>query len=199
MLKIYLVRHGETSFNADGNRYCGITDVELTEKGKKQAGTLASLISSISFDAVYSSPLQRAKITAETAIPDASIQVDPRLIELDFGSWEGKTRQEFIEEDPGIWNKWNQDPTNQRAGGNGESAGKLLERLSDFMQDMIQKHPSGKVLVVAHNAVNRFLIASLLEIPLKNYRKIVQENSSITILGYEKTNGFSLLKLNCKS
>lgn len=179
MLKIYLVRHGETSYNADGNKYCGKTDVELTEIGAKQALSLRDLIKEIPFQGVYSSPLKRAKITAETAAPHYTVQLDARLTELDFGDWEGKTREEFIREDPSIWNNWNNDPTNNPAGGNGESAGELLARLSDFMQNLIETHDTGNVLVVAHNAVNRFLIANLLELPLKNYRKIVQENSSL--------------------
>jgi len=198
MLKIYLVRHGETSYNADGNRYCGITDVELTEKGRRQAGDLASLLKEIPFDAVYSSPLQRARLTAATAVPHASVQVDQRLIELDFGNWEGKTRAEFIEEAPEVWDSWNKDPEKHPAGGCGESAGQLLERLQDFMAELHKNHPSGNVLLVAHNAVNRFLLASMLEVPLRNYRKLVQENSSLTIVGYEETEGYSLLKLNCR-
>ena len=198
MLKIYLVRHGETFYNADGNKYCGKTDVELTTKGREQAKALGSLLKDLSFEAVYSSPLQRARITAETAVPKAEIQIDQRLTELDFGRWEGKTRKEFIAEDPESWDRWNEDPERNPAGGSGESAGELLQRLDDFMNEIIQRHDHGNILLVAHNGVNRFLMAKLLGMPLKNYRKLVQENSSLTILGYDKQEGYSLLKLNCR-
>src|SRR5690606_10889163 len=90
MVTICLLRHGETSFNADGNRYCGRTDVELTEKGISQAKRMYELLEGYDFDAVYSSPLQRAKKTAEIASGRVkNVLVDDRLIEVDFGEWEG--------------------------------------------------------------------------------------------------------------
>lgn len=171
--------------------------MELTETGRNQALKLAALIKNTEFDAIYSSPLTRAKTTAETA-SGRQVQTDQRLTELDFGAWEGKTRSAFIKEDPGLWESWNENPEVNRAGGNGESGGELVKRLDDFMDEILKKHETGTILIVAHNGVNRFLIASLLGMPLRNYRKIVQENSSLTVLGYDKEEGFSLMKLNCR-
>lgn len=196
MLKIYLVRHGETSYNADGNRYCGKTDVDLTEKGLQQAEILGALLKDVEFEEVYSSPLKRALKTAKMVVPNRKIHVEKRLIELDFGNWEGKTRAEFISENKELWSSWCENPNETRAGGNGETAGELILRLEDFFKYILKKHTHGNILVVAHNAVNRFLIAHQLGMPLANYRKIVQENSSLTILGYDETEGFSLCKLN---
>lgn len=197
MTKIFLVRHGETTYNADGNRYCGITDVELTPKGLKQAEDLSRMLAGENFSAIYCSPLKRAITTAEIITKSKDIKVDKRLRELDFGSWEGKTREEFIEADPAVWDKWNEDPEIHPAGGDGETAGELLARLDDFQQEVVATHQSGNILVVAHNGVNRFLIAKHLGMPLRNYRKIIQENSTLTLLHYESQEGFSLVKLNC--
>ncbi len=200
MLHVYLLRHGETFWNADGNRYCGATDIGLTEKGLEQAHLAASLLKNIQFDAVYTSPLQRAHHTATVASGEnANIIVDQRLIEASFGEWEGKTRAEFIAGNPALWDAWAQEPDYARAGGTGETAREIVTRVDDFFNDILQKHPNGTVLVVAHNAVNRFYMAWKLGMPLKNYRQIVQENSSVTLFSLDAQGGFSLLKLNCRS
>lgn len=197
MINIFLVRHGQTTYNANGNRYCGITDAQLTPKGIEQAEDLSTMLADVNFEAIYTSPLTRAVRTAEIISGSGKITVDKRLRELDFGNWEGKTREEFIKSDPLVWDRWNENPETNPAGGNGETAGQLLSRLDEFLKDLIAKHTSGNILIVAHNGVNRFLIAKHLGIPLRNYRRIVQENSTLTLLRYDVQEGISLLKLNC--
>lgn len=200
MLHVYLLRHGETFWNADGNRYCGATDIGLTEKGVQQAHQAAALLNGIAFDAVYTSPLQRARHTAAIASGNhPQIIIEPRLTEASFGAWEGKTRAEFIAEDPQLWDAWAREPDHVRAGGTGETAAGIVSRVDDFFCDLVRKHPDGTVLVVAHNAVNRFYMAWKLGMPLKNYRQIVQENSSVTLFTLDPHGEFSLLKLNCRS
>jgi broad specificity phosphatase PhoE len=200
MLQVYLLRHGETFWNADGNRYCGATDIGLTEKGISQAHIAAGLLQHIHFDAVYTSPLQRAYNTAKIASGDyPAIVVDQRLTEAAFGEWEGKTREEFINENPALWENWAKEPDHTRAGGTGETAMEVVTRVDDFFQEILQKHSNGTILVVAHNAVNRFYMTWKLGMPLKNYRQIVQENSSVTLFSLDATGEFSLLKLNCRS
>lgn len=200
MLYVYLLRHGETFWNADGNRYCGATDIGLTEKGLEQAHSAATLLQGTHFDGVYTSPLQRAHHTAAIASGNNQpITVDRRLIEASFGEWEGKTRAEFIAENPELWNAWAREPDYARAGGTGETALEIVTRVDDFFKDILQKHPNGTILVVAHNAVNRFYVAWKLGMPLRNYRQIVQENSSVTLFSLDEQGEFSLLKLNCHS
>jgi alpha-ribazole phosphatase/probable phosphoglycerate mutase len=72
----------------------------------------------------------------------------------------------------------------------------ILNRLRSFYQDILYKHDGQVVLVVAHNGVNRFFMADQLGMPLKNYRRIVQDNSALTMVTLDKTDGFKLLKLN---
>jgi broad specificity phosphatase PhoE len=115
MLNIYLIRHGETAWNADNNRYCGRTDIPLTEKGLKQAETLRQQLVSVKWDGVFSSPLQRAHTTAQIA-SGTTVVKDDRLIEADFGMWEGKTKEEFMAENAQLWTNWMNDPANNRAG-----------------------------------------------------------------------------------
>jgi broad specificity phosphatase PhoE len=198
MLKVYLLRHGETTYNADNNRYCGRTDAPLTAKGIQQAHEVARLVEGIHFDGVYSSPLNRAYQTAQIASGGHSVEKVERLIEADFGNWEGKTREEFIAEDPGLWERWSHDPGTTRAGGIGETALEVAERVENFFKELLEKYPSGQVMVVAHNGVNRFFLARQLGMPLKNYRRIVQENSSLTVVELGGSEGFFLSKLNSR-
>jgi broad specificity phosphatase PhoE len=195
MLKVYLLRHGETTYNADGNRYCGRTDIDLTEKGTAQATLVNTLLKDVHFDAVYSSPLKRAQLTAEIA-SGVSVVIDDRLIEVDFGAWEGKTRAEFIAENELLWTNWCADPQLANAGGNGECGQAIVARVDHFFNEMQQKHPDGTILVVAHNGVNRLYMAHKLGMPLKNYRQLAQENSSITLFELAEDGEFTLKKLN---
>src|SRR4051812_5655328 len=135
MLNIYLLRHGETSWNADGNRYCGRTDVLLTDKGIRQASAVNAQIKDVRLDAVYSSPLQRAWQTASIAAGREAVK-DDRLIEVDFGTWEGKTRDEFIREDPSAWTNWISDPGHFRAGGTGETGLEVVTRVDAFFKEI---------------------------------------------------------------
>ncbi|GAB3898009.1 hypothetical protein GCM10028803_16870 [Larkinella knui] len=198
MLTVYLLRHGETFWNADGNRYCGATDIGLTDKGIQQAHGAAGLLKGISFDAIYSSPLQRAFRTAQIASgkPDAVV-TDNRLTEAGFGDWEGKTREQFIAEKPELWDNWCLSPDQTRAGESGETGMEVVSRVDDFFREIQQKQASQTILVVAHNAVNRFYMTWKLGMPLKNYRKLVQDNSTVTVFTLDEEGEFSLLKLNC--
>ncbi len=197
MLNVYLLRHGETIYNADGNRYCGRTDAELTEKGITQAKRVAGALHGRRIDAVYASPLQRAYRTAEIACAHRLPVIrDNRLIELDFGLWEGKTREEFVAENPALWEAWCESPDHIRAGNTGDTAWEVVQRVDDFFMEMRKKHDGQTLLVVAHNGVNRLYLAWKLGMPLKNYRRIVQENSAVTSIRFGGDEDFSLLKLN---
>lgn len=196
MLKVYLLRHGETTYNADGNRYCGRTDAELTNKGIEQAKNVFHQLRNEKFDAVYSSPLSRASITAGIATGSKQIQTDDRIIEVDFGTWEGKTKEEFIAEDPHLWAAWINDPASAKAGGTGETGAQVIERVDAFFNEMLQKHANRTIVVVAHNGINRLYMAYKLSMELKNYRRIFQENSAITFFELDETGEITLKKLN---
>lgn len=197
MLKIYLLRHGQTAWNADNNRYCGRTDIPLTEKGLSQAAEVKKQLLGIEFAAVYSSPLQRAYTTAGIASGKDVIR-DDRLIEADFGTWENKTKEEFIAENESLWTNWMSDPAIYRAGGTGETGSEIVTRVDDFFNSLLQKYSSGNVMVVAHNGINRLYMAYKLGMPLKNYRQLVQENSAITRFELDNNGTLTLELLNSK-
>lgn len=197
MLKVFLLRHGETQYNADGNRYCGLTDISLTDLGLHQASLVNSQLKGIEFDAVYASPLTRARLTAELAT-ERDVLTDQRLIEMDFGLWEGKTKEEFIPENEQLWNSWLADPAVTRAGQTGENAAQVIQRMDDFFSEMIVRHPSGKIVVVAHNGVNRLYLAHKLGMPLANYRRLAIENSCLCEFSLSDDGELTLHKLNSR-
>lgn len=197
MLKIFLLRHGETAYNADNNRYCGRTDIPLTEKGIKQAEEVKRQLEGIEFAAVYSSPLQRAYTTAKIASGKDPVK-DDRLIEADFGTWEAKTKEEFIAENESLWLNWMNNPAIHHAGGTGETGAEIVARVDDFFQSLLQDYSEGNIMVVAHNGINRLFMAHKLGMPLKNYRQLVQQNSSITCFTLDKNGTLTLELLNSK-
>ncbi|MCG2614847.1 histidine phosphatase family protein [Terrimonas sp. NA20] len=197
MLNIFLLRHGQTSWNADNNRYCGRTDIPLTDKGISQAEEVKRQMESIELTAVYSSPLQRAYTTACIASGREAIK-DERLIEADFGNWETKTKEEFIAENESLWLDWMSDPAIHRAGGTGETGGEIVARVDDFFHSLQQKYTSGNIMVVAHNGINRLYLAHKLGMPLKNYRQLVQQNSAITSFTLDQQGILTLELLNAK-
>ena len=197
MLKIFLLRHGETAWNADNNRYCGRTDIPLTAKGVGQAEEVKRQMEGIELAAVYSSPLQRAYTTAAIASGHEAIR-DQRLIEADFGNWEKKTKEEFIAENESLWLNWINDPATNRAGGTGETATEIVSRVDDFFHSLGKTHSGGNIMVVAHNGINRLYMAHKLGMPLKNYRQLVQQNSSITCFTLDGQGTLTLELLNSK-
>lgn len=197
MLKIFLLRHGETAYNADNNRYCGRTDIPLTEKGIRQAEEVKRQLEGVEFAEVFSSPLQRAYTTACLASGKDAIK-DGRLIEADFGDWEAKTREEFIVENEQLWLDWMNDPATHRAGGTGETGAEIVARVDDFFQSLQRSFSAGNIMVVAHNGINRLYMAHKLGMPLKNYRQLVQQNSSITCFTLDKDGTLTLELLNSK-
>ena len=197
MLTIYLLRHGETPWNADNNRYCGRTDIPLTPKGIEQAEEVKKQLKIIDFVNVYSSPLQRAFSTARIASGREVIK-DDRLIEADFGNWEAKTKEEFIAENESLWLNWMSDPATHRAGGTGETGMEIVTRVDNFFKSLRETYDAGNFMVVAHNGVNRLYMAYKLGMPLKNYRQLVQHNSSITCFTLDKNGTLTLELLNSK-
>ncbi len=179
--RLYFLRHGQTTWNADGNRYAGASDVPLTEAGIEQAKQGAILLRDLQFDEVYSSALSRARDTAKLALAGRDIPIvqDPRLNEMNYGDWEGKTHAEIRAEPDNHWLDWVADPDAYRPGGHGELASEVVARVTAFLYDVMK--PGCTVLAVAHHTTGRLLIAHLMEMPLANYRRLQLDNASLSL------------------
>jgi alpha-ribazole phosphatase/probable phosphoglycerate mutase len=179
--RLYFLRHGQTTWNADGNRYAGASDVPLTELGIEQAKAGAEQIRDLEFDAVFCSGMSRALETARLALDGRDIPIvrDPRLNEMNYGNWEGKTHAEILAEPDNRWQDWVIDPDAVRPGERGELASELVARVTGFLFDVLQ--PGRTILAVAHHTTGRLLIAHTLEMPLANYRRLQLDNASLSL------------------
>ncbi len=179
--RLYFLRHGQTTWNADGNRYAGATDVPLTDLGIEQARRGSEMIRGLDLDAVFCSGLSRALETAKLALDGRDIPIvqDPRLNEMNYGKWEGKTHAEILAEPDNHWHDWARDPDAWRPGTTGELASELVARVTAFLYDVLQ--PGRTVLAVAHHTTGRLLIAHMLEMPLANYRRLQLDNASLSL------------------
>jgi probable phosphoglycerate mutase len=179
----YLVRHGETEWNAE-NRFCGRTDVPLAEAGRWQAKSLAKRLKPIPFEALYSSPLKRALETARLIAESSGLQpiLDARLVELDYGQWEGQTLAEIMKNHPMTFRAWDADPA-QVAPPGGESGLQAQERVVSFLDSLAAKYPQGHVLVVFHKTVCRLAICHALGMPPSEYRRrLIVDNAALNII-----------------
>ena len=182
MALFYFIRHGETEWNAAG-RLCGRADVPLSDAGLRQAQLLARRLKPIPFVALYSSPLRRALETADIlgrAIGREAV-ADPRLVELSYGAWEGRTYEESKRANSDVYRAWELDPGSV-APPQGESGAQLIERVKPFLADVTLRHSRGNVAVVCHRTVCRLLSCHIMGVPLKEYRKrIPMDNSALNI------------------
>ncbi|MBD6618306.1 histidine phosphatase family protein [Komarekiella sp. 'clone 1'] len=197
MTRVIIVRHGQSGYNTE-RRIQGRTDAsKLTEKGRNQATKLGKALSNILFNAIYSSPLQRAKHTADiihselaihagqSAIPQAS----DHLLEIDLPLWEAMlsadVKQKFAED----YRTWHERPHEMRmllkdAEGTKEHFPvlALYKQAQQFWQEILPRHQGETILIVGHNGINRALISTALNIPPSRYHSIQQSNCGITVL-----------------
>ena len=192
----YLLRHGETKWNAE-NRICGRSDVPLSEAGRRQAKRLAERLRPISFEALYSSPLKRAVDTARFISERIGLEpvVDDRLVELDYGQWEGKTLEEIRKNDPKTLRAWEADPGRVAPPG-GESGLEVQQRVVSFLNSLAAKHRKGQVAVVFHKTVCRLAICHVLGVSASDYRRrLIMENAALSII-QARQDGWQLITYN---
>ena len=141
---LYIVRHGQTDWNLEG-RYQGRLDIELNEKGIKQAEIIHEELKNVKFDIVFSSPLKRAYKTAQI-ITNEPIIKDERIIERCNGELEGKLKTETIDAVDFT------DPNEYRLGI--EKLTDFRNRITDFFDDITKNYKGKNVLVVTHAGVS---------------------------------------------
>jgi len=151
-MRICLIRHGETAWNAEG-RLQGWTDIPLNATGRAQAQAVARALAGTAFDAIVSSPLERALHTAQAIAAGRPIVQEPRLRERHFGELQGLTRGEIAASFPAVQAELNaRRPSYQPPGG--ESLQDFAARVQAVFKQLRQQHHGGQqLLVVAHGGV----------------------------------------------
>ena len=145
---IYLTRHGQTDWNVQ-KKVMGRCDEPLNETGLKQAEETRNNLLNKKIDIIICSPLQRAKQTAEVINTGRNIPIvyDERIIERDFGEFEGKETKEF--DFHGYWNYYKNEQYQSA-----ENIQSFFERVYGFLDDIVEKYQGKNVLVVAHGGVS---------------------------------------------
>ena len=179
MLRLLLVRHGETDWNASG-RYQGQMDIPLNTAGLEQAAILAERLRGYPIDAIYASDLARAWQTAQALSLAQGLEprLEPRLRELSFGDWQGLTYQQIGELDPEALAAWNRDRVTYRPPG-GESLGAMAARVEDLLDEIRQTYQHGTVALVSHGGTIRTILCVLLGHPLAAYWQFEVDNTAI--------------------
>lgn len=183
MLKLYLIRHGETDWNADG-RIQGHSDIELNARGLEQARRLAARMPDEGeFNAIYSSPLKRAYRTAEMigGALNAPVTSDPRLLERSLGVLEGLTMSEIQVKHPEVARAWQDGGPRPHIPGE-ESREGFIERVTDFIKDMRGKHRDGRVVAVTHGGTINMLLMVSLDLDVERPLPFYIDNASINVV-----------------
>ena len=185
MTTIFLARHGESDWNV-AKRFQGHSDRPLTERGREQAHALADLVGAEKIDAVYTSPLSRARETAEIVAARAGLEAValPELREVDTGSWSGLSRADVETRFPEGFARW-------RSGGSGwedgESYEEMAERVIGALRRIAEDHPDGRVLVISHGGPIRAIHAAADGLAIKDYRRLkpVEPNARLSAVAVE--------------
>ena len=195
--RVFLVRHGATPLTAD-DRFAGSSDVPLGPEGQVQVERLAERLAAAPLAAAYSSPLRRSVTTATVvAGPHGlSLVLADGLREIDHGRWEGLRRDDVQRMYPDEYAAWERDPLHVAPEG-GETGEHVLVRALPVMNDIIARHAGQSVLVVAHKATNRLLIAHWLGFDLRSYRdRIEQLPACLNLLDFKSPTQARLVLLN---
>src|SRR5690606_2187461 len=155
--KLVLLRHGETEWSRDG-RHTGLTDIPLTAHGEELARSAGELVSDYDFRLVLSSPLQRSRRTAELAGLDP--EIDPLLVEWDYGGYEGRTTKEIRAELGYNWSAFTHGVI--RGETPGETVEEVAARASRVLTRVLPAMADGDVALVAHGHYLRILTAVFL-------------------------------------
>lgn len=193
--RVVLVRHGQSSYNTE-KRIQGRSDASiLTEKGRVDARKVGAALSHITVAAVYTSPLQRAKQSAEAILDclatSPTLQTSEQLMEIDLPLWVGlrlnDVREKFAED----YRCWQERPhellmvvPQQEGVRQHFPVPALYEQARQFWQEILPRHQGETILIVGHNGINRALISTAIGISPSRYHSIQQSNCGISVLNF---------------
>ena len=179
MTTLFLVRHGRTGWNKE-QIFRGHKDVPLDDVGREEALLVGERLKGEGIRGIFSSPLSRAKETAEAVAKFHKVEVHvmPGLNDLNFGEWEGLSRQEVEERYPDLYGKWQKTPQKVIFPG-GEGLDSVRSRGMEAAKEIIKQHPQEAVALVSHRVVLKVLICALLGLDNSHFWNIAQDTTAI--------------------
>ena len=208
MLTLVLTRHGLTDRSVPDQHIGQHIDISINGDGHRQAEALGRRLAHVAFDRVITSPQFRARETAELIVRGIRAEADPRLREMDYGAWEGRTLDVIEATDRALRREWELAPDTTRCPG-GESGEDVAVRVRGFLTDLLEEQrrwhakasfraatsggaeeaaPERRVLVVGHATTNRILVSVALGTDLRGYRRrFEQGQANLTVLRWESS------------
>jgi broad specificity phosphatase PhoE len=179
MTRIILVRHGQTPWNKD-KIFRGSRDIPLNDTGREEARLAGEWLKGETIHAAYCSPLSRARDTGEAIAKHHGLQVAdlPGLTDLKYGDWEGLPLTEVKVKYADLYRRWETAPHTVRFP-NGETLDEVKARALAAVAAVVQRHPEQTVLLAAHRAVNKVLIAALIGLDNSNFWRIGQDTTAV--------------------
>jgi len=176
---VYLIRHGETRLNRE-QTFRGRLDVPLNERGLAQAQAAGRRLAHAGLSAIYTSPLARARETADAIARSVDLQAvaDDAFIDMDFGEWEGLTLEAVAGRYPEHYRTWATSPEAARVPG-GETLADVLERASAGLVALAERHRDEAVAVVSHRVVLKLLMAWALGLDERAFWRVRQDTACI--------------------
>jgi probable phosphoglycerate mutase len=180
MALVILVRHGQTDENVSG-KISGQGPVPLNERGREQAQLAAEVLTTLEVTHIYSSPVVRARQTAEFLAQHLRLGIEesPNLREVGYGDWEGKSFHD-IRQHP-IAQQVFHDPINA-VFPNGESLPAVQQRGVQVIETVRRRHPQGVIVLVSHGDVIRTALAHYLGMPFNDYRRLNVDLGALSVL-----------------
>ncbi len=176
--RLVLVRHGQTEWSRSG-QHTGRTDIGLTEVGRSEAEAARRTLEGWDIARVVSSPLLRARTTAELVDLGPGIEFDDDLMEWDYGVWEGTRTLDNRESDPD-WSIWTTDVAD------GESVEEVGARADRAIARLGVEHGGGDVAVFAHGHFLSILIARWCGLPAIEGRRFKLETATVSLLDHHR-------------
>lgn len=179
-VEIWLVRHGETEWSLSG-AHTSVTDIPLTDRGRELAVHLRDALKDVEFAAVLVSPMQRAQETCRIAGFGDRMEVEPNLMEWNYGDAEGKSTKQIREElGKPDWNVWKDGVVG------GEAVDAVGARADKVIARALAEAKGGKVALFAHAHILRILAARWLELPAVDGKLFALGTGSVSVLGFER-------------
>ena len=186
MTRFFLIRHGETDWNAEGRVQGGGL---LNARGRRQAQALAQRLKEMTISAIYASPAERTGETADTLgqALEREVQTREDLRDLDFGRWQATTVEVARSQDADLVRRWMEAPHTVRFPG-GESLADLRARVMSVIQKLQEQHPEQGVLVVTHDSPIRTIICAVLDLDDSHHQQVRADLGSLTIVDIRQGN-----------
>ncbi len=185
MTQLFLVRHGRTGWNKE-QIFRGTKDVPLDAVGREEALLVGERLKGERITAVYSSPLSRAKETAEaiSRFYNLEVQVLPGLNDLNFGEWEGQSLTAVKRQFPDLYQQWLQEP-HRVIFPKGEGLGAVRSRAMGAVEEIIERHPEEAVALVSHRVVLKVVICALLGLDNSHFWNIGQDTTAVNCFHHQ--------------